>query len=135
MIGSGTKFHRSDDGVAFTRIANILDLSPPEQTRSSSEKSYLDDETGFKTFEPGMTDPGEMTLALEFDTKDSGQVALKADKETKGNFYYKIEYPDLSTEVFQAHITGWGKSVPKEETIQRTVKFKLSGQTEETAAP
>ncbi len=135
MIGAGTKFHRSADGVAFTRVAKVLDLTPAEQTRSSSEKSYLDEETNYKRFEPGMIDPGELSLVLEFDSKDAGQVALKADFDTKGNFHYKVEYPDGSTDVFEAHITGWGKSVPKEETIQRTVKFKVSGPIDETAAP
>lgn len=135
MIGAGTKFFRSDDGVAFVRVAKMLDVTPPEQTRSSSEKSYLDEESGFKSFEPGTIDPGEMSLVLEFDSKDPGQAALKADFTTKGNFHYKIQYPDGSTDVFEAHITGWGKSVPKEETIQRTVKFKVSGPIDETAAP
>jgi len=134
MIGSGTKFFRSNDGVTYTRIAKLLDITPAEQTRSSSEKSYLDSDDSFKRFEPGTTDPGELSAILEFDSKDTGQQALKDDKQTKSNFFYKIEYPDGSYDSFEAHITGWGKSVTKEETIQRTVKFKLSGEYLETPA-
>ena len=134
MIGAGTKFYRSDDGVLFERVSNILELTPQEETRTSSEKSYLDSESGYKEFEPGMTDPGELSLALEFDINDVGQEKLKADKGTKTNIWYRTEYPDASTDTFKGHITGWGKAVPKEETIQRTVKFKLSGEIVEAKA-
>ena len=134
MIGSGTKFYRSDDKLAWTRIANILDLTPPEESRNSSEKTFLDNDTNYKEFEPGMIDPGELSLVLEFNLADAGQAKLKEDKSTKANIWYKTEYPDGSSDIMSAHITGWGKSVPKEETIQRTVKFKISGEIEETAA-
>ncbi|BDM66225.1 hypothetical protein NFHSH190041_36770 (plasmid) [Shewanella sp. NFH-SH190041] len=133
MIGAGTQFFRSDDGTTYTRVAKLMDLTPPEESRSSSEKTYLDDTTNYKTFEPGMIDPGELSLALEFDITDAGQNALKADKGIKGNKYYKIVYPDGSSDAFMGHITGWGKSISKEETIQRSVKFKVSGAITESA--
>lgn len=134
MNGSGTKFYRSDDGAVYTRVANILGLTPAEETRTSIEKAYLDVDNNVKNFEPGMIDPGSVTLNLEFDSNDAAQNALKADKNTKANFFYRIEYPDGSTDDFQGFITNWGKTVEAENTIQRTVTFKVSGAIDEVPA-
>ncbi len=134
MIGSGTQFHRSEDGTTYTRIGKIMELNAPEQSRASSEKTYLDNSDNYKSFEPGMIDPGEMTISLEYDPDDAAQNLLKNDFNTKSNFYYKITYPDGSHDTFQGHITAWGKAVPKEETIQRNITFKVTGQVTETAS-
>ena len=128
MIGAGSKFFRSDDGTALSweQVSKVLDLTPPGMTRGSSEKSYLESVTNSKSYEPGMIDPGEMELVLEFDKADLAQVALKADFETKSNFHYKIVYPDNTFHSFQGHITDWGIELPKEETVSRKIKIKLA---------
>ena len=134
MIGSGTQFSRSADDTTYTRIGKIMEMSAPEQSRASSEKTYLDNNDNYKQFEPGMIDPGEMTLTIEYDKDDAAQNELKNDFDTKSNFYYKITYPDGSTDKFQGHITGWGKAIPKEETITRSVTIKVTGAVTEEAS-
>lgn len=128
MIGAGTKFYRSVDGTptSWTQIAKVLDLSAPSLTRGSSENSYLEDAANTKSYEPGVIDPGECDLTLEWDKTDAAQVLLKADFETKSNFHYGILYPDGTFDSWLGHMTEWGKETPKEETIKRKVKFKLA---------
>tara|TARA_B100000809_G_C14807187_1_gene412447 strand:+ start:150 stop:557 length:408 start_codon:yes stop_codon:yes gene_type:complete len=126
MIGAGTRFFRSDDGAIWTQVSKVLDLTPPGMTRGSSEKTYLESLTNSKSYEPGMIDPGEMEATLEFDKTDTAQIALKADFDTKANFHYKVVYPDNTFHSFMGHLTDWGMEVPKEETVSRKVKIKLS---------
>lgn len=126
MIGAGTRFYRSDDGEIWEQIAKVMDLSPPGITRGSSEKTFLEDTNNSKSFEPGMIEPGECELSLEWDKTDPMQAKLKADLMTKSNFHYGIRFPDDSFDTWPGHITEWGKELPKEETIQRKVKFKLA---------
>lgn len=126
MIGAGTTFNRSDDGTTYAQVTKVLDLTPPGMTRGSSEKSYLESATNSKSYEPGMIDPGEMEVTLEFDKADPAQIALKADFNTKANFFYKIIYPDNTFHSFEGHITDWGMELPKEETVVRKIKIKLS---------
>ena len=128
MIGAGTTFNRSNDGTAmsWTQVTKVLELTPPGMTRGSSEKSYLESVDNAKSYEPGMIDPGEMEVTLEFEKGDAAQVALKADFNTKANFFYKIIYPDNTFHSFQGHITDWGIELPKEETVTRKIKIKLS---------
>jgi len=126
MIGAGTKFFRSNDGVAWTQVTKVLDLTPPGMTRSSSEKSYLENTANAKSYEPGMIDPGEMEITLEFAKADAAQVALKGDFDTKSNFHYKVVYPDNTKHTFEGHITDWGIELPKKKPL--LVKSKLSYQ-------
>jgi hypothetical protein len=126
MIGAGTKFLRSDDGVNYTQVTKVLDLTPPGMTRGSNEKSYLESATNSKSYEPGMIDPGEMEVTLEFEKGDPAQVELKADFNTQANFYYKLVYPDNTFHSFMGHITDWGMELPKEETVSRKIKIKLA---------
>ena len=126
MIGAGTKLFRSDDGAVWAQISKVLDLTPPGMTRGSSEKSYLESVTNAKSYEPGMIDPGEMEMTLEFDKADAAQAALKSDFTTQANFHYKLVYPDNTFHSFMGHITDWGMELPKEETVSRKVKIKLS---------
>ena len=126
MIGAGTKFLRSDDGSVYAQVTKVLDLTPPGMTRGSSEKTYLEATNNAKSYEPGMIDPGEMEVTLEFAKEDPAQVLLKADFNTKANFYYKVVYPDNTFHSFMGHITDWGMEVPKEETVTRKIKIKLS---------
>lgn len=130
MIGQGTRFYRSNTGgtaiADWDQIAKVLDLTPPSMTRGSSENSYLENVNNSKNFEPGIIDPGESEITLEWDKADAAQTALKSDVTTKSNFWYGIRFPDDTFYVFKGHITDWGMDLSKEETIKRKVKFKLA---------
>ena len=126
--GYKTQFKRSaDTGTTYTQVAGLIDIEPHEVTRGSVETTKLDDTSGYKTFDPsGLADAGEVSCTLEWDEADTEQVALAADLDAVGNGYYQIAYPGGETVTFRGHVTSWGKAVPIEDRITRTVKFKLS---------
>lgn len=127
--GYKTQFKRSaDSGTSYDQCAGLIDIEPHEVTRGSVETTKLDDTSGYKTFEPsGLADAGEVSLTLEWNEADTEQTALAADLDAADNGYYQILYPGGETVTFRAHVTSWGKAVPIEDRITRTVKFKLSG--------
>jgi hypothetical protein len=126
--GYKTKFKRSADaGVTYTQVAGLIEIEPHEVTRGSVETTTLDDDSGYKTFTPsGLADAGEVSCTLEWNEADTEQGALAADLDAAGNGYYQILYPEGETVSFRGHVTSWGKAVPVEDRITRTVKFKLS---------
>lgn len=135
MNGQGTTFSRSADGTTWVAYADVADISAPEITRSSSENGYISDTAGYKEFEPGMKDPGEMEVTLKWLPGDANQALLRNDLDTNDNLHYRIDYPDGSKHTFMGHITSWGINLSKEETIMRKVKFKVSGPITETVGP
>lgn len=125
MYGSGTLFQRSSDGVAFTTVAEVADLTPGEETRASTERPLLADTSAVITTKPGAITPGEVSVKLYWKPDDPGQIALKADFNTQANFHYRILYPDGSKDTFPGHITKWGKEqVTKAQEIMRTIAIK-----------
>jgi len=81
----------------------------------------------------GLRDAGEISITLIWKEGDSDQQTLRADYDSDINKHYRVEYPGGTTVEFTGHITGWGKAVPKDDKITRTVRFKISGKPSVTA--
>ncbi|AQQ67489.1 hypothetical protein Mag101_07430 [Microbulbifer agarilyticus] len=126
--GYKTQFHRSDDGVAYTQVAGLLDVDPGEESRGSDDVTPIDGTSGYMDFDPvGLRDAGEHSLTFIWNEGDAGQAALRADFDSDTNCYYKVVYPEGTEVEFVGHITGWGKAIPKDSKMTRTVKVKVSG--------
>ncbi|MFI2810141.1 phage tail tube protein [Microbulbifer sp. JSM ZJ756] len=134
--GYKTQFHRSDDGLAYTQVAGMLEIEPNEVSRGSSDVTPIDGTSGYMDYDPaGLRDAGEVSITLIWNEGDTGQQALAADLESDANAYYKVIYPEGTEVEFIGHITGWGQSVPRDDKITRTVKFKISGKPTVTPGP
>ena len=143
MIGAGS-LHAVAAGASAVDIAaaitadtwintaKIKDMSTPEESRDTSEDAYIDDEYGYKEFVAGMKDAGEFSITLKWNQTDVGQVALSAAFEGDGTIFGQITFKDGSKFTYFGIVTGRGLEVPKNETITRTYKIKLSGKPEWT---
>ena len=138
MIGAGTTHGAVAAGVlvdiaaaitanTFTNTAKIKDFSAPEESTDTSEDAYIDEVSGYKDFVAGMKDPGEISLTLKWDEADTGQIVLNTAFEGDGAVYGQIVFTDGNKFTYKGVVTGRGIEVPKNETITRTYKIKLSG--------
>ena len=116
----------------FINTAKIKDMSTPEESRETSEDSYIDETSGFKEFVAGMKDAGEMSITLKWNEGDVGQVALNTAFEGDGTIFGQITFTTGAKFTYYGVVTGRGLEVPKNETITRTYKIKLSGKPEWT---
>lgn len=133
--GYKTKFLRSDDGTTYTQVAGLLDIDPGEESRGSVDMTTIDGTSGYMDYDPaGLRDAGELSLTLIWNEGDTGQQALRGDYDSDENCYYQVIYPGGTEVEYVGHITGWGKAVPKDDKITRTVKFKISGKPSVTTA-
>ena len=71
-MSDGTHGHGSSLAVGGTTIANIISIAGPNQTRDPIDISTFDSTSAFREFIPGMLDPGEYTLELNYDGSASG---------------------------------------------------------------
>lgn len=132
-IGAGSIHEVSTDATSVTdglatwiNTAKLKDLGAPEESRDTSEDAYIDEVSGYKEFVAGMVDAGEMALTLKWDEADVGQVALNAAFEGDGQIYGRITFTTGAKFTYYGLVTGRGIEIPKNETITRTYKIKLS---------
>lgn len=127
-IGSGTIFQRSaDSGTTYTQVAGVSAMSFPSMTKATNDTSRLDTTDLYKEFTAGQIDPGELEVTFIWDNANTGQSDLYGDFEATTTGFYQITFPNAATFTFQAVVTGWGKTVEKDNDILTPISFKLSG--------
>ena len=88
-IGNGAKFKF---GSTPTNVGEVISISGPNFERSSVDTTNLGT-TSARTFVAGMFDPGEITLELNFDNNDAGQVLIEAAVASGAENAWEIEFP------------------------------------------
>jgi hypothetical protein len=93
-IGNGAKFKF---GSGPTDVGEVISISGPNFERGSVDTTNLGTTTA-RTFVAGMFDPGEITLELNFDNNDAGQVLLEAAVATGAENAWEIEFAATTAE-------------------------------------
>ena len=87
-IGNGAVFKF---GSGPTTVGEVISISGPNFERSTIDTTNLGTTTA-RTFTAGMFDPGEITLELNFDNNDAGQVLIGAENA------WVIDFAEITTE-------------------------------------
>jgi len=95
-IGNGAVFKFGTAG-AETTVGEVISISGPNFERGSVDTTNLGT-TSARTFVAGMFDPGEITLELNFDNNDAGQVLLEAAVASGAESGWVIEFAQLTAE-------------------------------------
>jgi hypothetical protein len=120
--GFGTKFYRMS-GTNSTAIAGIVNIGGPEMEGEDIDVTDMDSPNGHMEFIPGLVDPGEVELELNYD-KDE-QSVLYGLVRTTGS--YKIVAPDSSNWTFNGYLKGLTNEYPHDDKISAEATFKVSG--------
>ena len=128
MTGIGSKFLRND-GTDYKPIANITQMGEIGQSRDTRDTTDFDSEGGFREFEGGLRDGGELDLEMKFNAADSGQQDLQDDFMQDDPVEYAIRLNDSDKTEFQFKglVTSFGISIPLEDGFKRKIKIKISG--------
>lgn len=84
---------------------------------------------GWKTFVQGLKDAGTFDLTVNYDKDMSGNTRLTQAFVSGGSAQYTITFPDTSTLIFTAFVSGVGIAIPKDEKVQRTFTLRIDGKT------
>ena len=82
---------------------------------------------GWKTFVQGLKDAGTFDLTVNYDKDMSGNTRLTQAFVSGGSAQYTITFPDSSTLIFTAFVSGVGIAIPKDEKVQRTFTLRIDG--------
>lgn len=84
---------------------------------------------GWKTFVQGLKDAGTFDLTVNYDKDTSGNTRLTQAFVSGDSAQYTITFPDSSTLIFTAFVSGVGIAIPKDEKVQRTFTLRIDGKT------
>lgn len=84
---------------------------------------------GWKTFVQGLKDAGTFDLTVNYGHDTSGNTRLTQAFVSGDSAQYTITFPDSSTLIFTAFVSGVGIAVPKDEKVQRTFTLRIDGKT------
>lgn len=123
MKGRGLKIWvKLPESVTYTRVNKIKDYSPGEETVSTNDKSYLDQDDLYLDHDTDTIDPGEVSIAVEYNSTDAGQAIL--EENLAGVLDVEVEWKDGSKEQYSATVTKRAWSQPNSEEMQRIYSLK-----------
>ena len=85
--------------------------------------------SGWKTFVQGLKDGGTFDVVLNYDSTDTSNNRLITAFNSGESKQYTVTFPDASTFIFTAFVSGVGIAVPKDEKVQRTFTMRIDGKT------
>lgn len=121
-----------------TTIANISSIGGPNQTRDSADITTLASGTITKESVPGLVDPGEMTLELNYNETDA-PVLTNTTVGINRHYpiYFALDFPDVAATAAgtsagssfcgQGFITALGHALDTGSKISQSVTLKLTG--------
>lgn len=110
--------------AAFVRVTPVKSYSPGEESVATQEKTYLDQDHDYSDHKTGLIDPGEVSLGVEYDPANAGQIKMEANLAQKLDF--KVEWVGGSGETFTGTVTKRGFSEPNEDDLMRNYSIKRS---------
>lgn len=109
-------------------IANVDAIGDLSLTADEIEDTVYGS-SGWKTFVQGLKDGGTFDVVLNYDSTDTSNNRLITAFNSGGSAQYTITFPDSSTLIFTAFVSGIGIAVPKDEKVQRTFTLRIDGKT------
>jgi hypothetical protein len=128
--GLRTKFYREDDTSpgTFVEIAQIASITPPQPEREVAEVDELDPPGDVKKKLPGIIDPGEVTVTLNFDPTNNGHLDLEQDFRDATSHQYRIKLPNDFGWTFTGIVTAYSpQEISSGDVVQAEVTITLSG--------
>lgn len=131
VLGNGTRFYYGTDGSTWTELANVVDI--PTRDGRSADQVELPVLYGTAAMEFANGQEREGKAVIRSYWKKTMYDTFRGYVGTSK--YFKVTYPDTSTDVFQANIEraapeGISKNVP----IYLKIDIQISGDVTFTAA-
>lgn len=130
-IGYGSSFYLWDPSAgpaAYVAIAEVTSITPPNQSVDQIDASNMDSPNRYREFIPGLTDPGECTIEMNFVPGSASDALIRARRAAGDYQNAKIEFPDGDTWTFSAFVSGYEISTPIDDKMTATLTLKVAGE-------
>jgi len=111
--------------VTWTKIANVKTFSAFDGSAADVDVTNLDSTA--KEFLIGLRDMGQVTLELDLDTTDAGQLALLSKQGSQALAQFKFTLPNNAVATFNAYVKKVGASGAVDQPLKRAVDLRVTG--------
>jgi len=125
ILGFGTIFEletAAGSGV-FEQIAEVTSLTPPTETTDSVEVTHMESPDMTREFIPGLIDPGEVGLDMNWIPGSDTDDLLRAWRERRRA---RITFPNSVTWTFSAFKTSYSGEAPMEDKMAGSLTAKVT---------
>ncbi len=124
----GTKLYSGDE-TSGTQIGGLTSIGGIELTADTMDETTLDSDGGYREFQGGFKDGGEVSLEGYFDPgKYTGQKEMYDRFEAGDASPFVIKFPGtMGKWSFNGVVTGYGTNESLEDLISFSVTIKVSG--------
>jgi predicted secreted protein len=129
----GSKLQLGDGAAseAFSDIAEITELTPPQMSRDDIDVTSHSSSDGYREFISGLRDGGEVTGKanwLPTNATHDDHTGMLASFNDDSNHNWRIVLPNsLVTIAFRGFVTAFEPDLPLEEQAQLSFTIKISG--------
>lgn len=125
-IGYGSLFEISTDGGAtWVSPGQAISVTPPAIAVDAIDVTHMQSAGGAREFIPGMMDPGECSIEMNFLPGSEGEAIIFGALRMKVKA--RCTFPAGETATFDAIITGYAPAAPMDDKMTATLTCKVSG--------
>lgn len=111
--------------TVFTNIANVRTFSGFDGTASEIDVTNLDSIA--KEFRLGLTDPGQFTFEIDYDSANAGHMALRARQVSGILSNFKLILPNASVITFMAYVKKFSLGGGVDAVAKTSVDLRITG--------
>jgi hypothetical protein len=111
--------------TTFTNIANVRTFSGFDGAASEIDVTNLDSIA--KEFRLGLTDPGQFTFEIDYDSANAGHTALRAKQVSGALSNFKLTLPNATVITFTAYVKKFSLGGGVDAVAKTSVDLRISG--------
>jgi len=134
ILGYGLIYEISDGAGGWIELAEVIDLTPPNQQTEEVEKSHLRSPGKTREYLSGWNDPGEAGVTINFIPGSATATLILGLKASGVARAHRITWPNGEIWTFSGFIKGFEASSPMDDRLTAVVTIRVTGDTVITAA-
>lgn len=129
QIGFGSTFEleTAPGAGTFALIAEITDLTPPNEKADVLDATNFDSPDGYKEFIAGMVDPGDLKFEMNFLPGSASETLILAARASRMRYAAKVTFPTGQIWQFSLLVLEYSPAAPVDKKMTCQVSGKVSG--------
>ncbi len=110
-------------------IGQVRSISGPGVDFADVDTTCMDSTSNYRTFVPGLGDPGEVTLSVVYDPGLRSQAVLAYYLKNRTEKGWKLYHGTSAAneDAFTAYVKSYNRDIPMDDVITADITLKLTG--------